>query len=290
VVRTLPPGFRTLDIGGAIFFEHGGIYFRSGPGGYVVVEQPAPEVVVAPPALGSMVLSLPLGSVSVTLGGTVYYRHGEVFYRPGPAGYVVVERPPEVVVVQSPAPPPAVVVQAPPVATETYVEVVVNGDPFYYREGLFYRKGITGFRVVDAPVGAVLSAPPVGAIGIWIGDDEYLYANAAFYRKTPVGYAVVEPPANAYVKALPKEAKEVWCGGRRYHYLTGAFYEEKDKGLLVTAPPFVPAVGQVPVGTVLAAPPDGSVEVWVNDAGFYYFSGTFYRRTPTGCIVVASPL
>lgn len=290
VVRALPPGYRSLQIGGGLFFEHGGIYFQTGPGGYVVVERPVPQVVVAPPSVGSFVLALPVGCVSVSLGGAVYYRHGDIFYRPAPGGYVVVDRPPEVIVVQPPAPPPVPVVVTAPPPTETYLEVVVNGGTFYYREGLFYRRGLTGFHVVDAPVGAVLTAPPASAISIWIGDDEYFYANGAFYRKTPVGFAVVPPPANAYVKALPREAKEVWCGGRRYFYLNGAFYEERDQGLLVTAPPVVLAVSQVPVGTVLAAPPDGSVEVWVSDSGFYYFSGTFYRRTPTGCIVVNSPL
>jgi hypothetical protein len=292
VLRSLPPGYHSLMIGGAAYFEHGGVYFQVAPGGYVVVEPPQPVVVIAPPAVGSFVLSLPVGCMTVSIGGAVYFRDGDIFYRHDRGGYVVVERPREIVVVQPPAPPPPVVTVVTPVPspTATYLGIEVNGSPFYYRDGEFYRKVVGGFQVIDAPVGAVIPALPTGATTMWIGDDEYVYLKGAFYRRNPQGFAVVTPPTNTYVKALPREAKEVWCGGLRYRCLHGAFYTEADQGWLIATPPIVLTPGHVTPGTAFAAPPDGSVEVWVNDSGFLYFSGTFYRRTPTGCVAVPSPL
>ncbi len=67
--------------------------------------------VYAAPAYGSYVGALPSGSVSVTIGGGAYWRHGGVWYRPWGPRWVVV--PPPVVYG-----PPVVVREAPAVVVE----------------------------------------------------------------------------------------------------------------------------------------------------------------------------
>jgi hypothetical protein len=40
----------------------------------------------------------------------------------------------------------------------------------------------------------------------------------------------------------------------------------------------------------MAAPPDGSLDIWVDDTEYFYFSGAFYRKQPAGYAVVGNPL
>lgn len=269
----------------------GGVYFKPAPSGYVVVDAPWRGAVVVTPAVGTVAVSLPMGAVNVTLGGSVYYRAGNVYYRRAPQGYVVVERPAEVIVVETPPVMPAVVPAAPPAARDNEPSSVWVGDQEYFmRRGDFYRKTPAGLKLVAAPVGAVLPALPPGCVTLWIESNEYAYGSAVFYRKTPAGYAVVAPPLNAYVRSLPKESRTVWTGGRKYFYVAGSFYEAKDQGYLICAAPWVLTPSTLVAGTLFAAPPDGSLDIWINDTEYFYFSGTFYRKQPAGYAVVGNPL
>lgn len=55
-------------------------------------------LVMIPPHFGAVVASLPFGFMTVMLGGMTYYCHNNIYYQRVPAGYVVVEPPPTVVV------------------------------------------------------------------------------------------------------------------------------------------------------------------------------------------------
>lgn len=39
-VRTLPAGYRTVVVRGTTYYTSGDVYYRTAPGGYVVVERP----------------------------------------------------------------------------------------------------------------------------------------------------------------------------------------------------------------------------------------------------------
>jgi hypothetical protein len=290
IIHELPLGYRTMDIHGVRYFERGGVYFRPAEGGYIMVEPPEGGVIVTP-GIGSVVATLPIGTVNVTVGGTLYYRHGGAFYRPARNGYVVVEPPPSLVVVESQPPPPA---STPPQVISSpapqYVSVWVGDHEYLFRDGVFYKNAPEGLRPVEAPVGVVLSTLPAGSLDMWIGENEYFYCKSTFYRKVPAGYQVVTSPPNAYIKALPKNARTIWTGGKKLFYLDGSYYEQRDEGFLITAPPVVLTPGTLPIGTIVAAPPEGSVEYWVNDTEYLYFAGNFYRKTPAGFVVVANPM
>ena len=291
VVRQLPPGYRPVDVNGARYYEIGGVYFKPAPDGYMVVDAPWRGSVVVTPAVGTIAVSLPLGAVNVTLGGSVHYRAGNVFYRRAPQGYVVVERPADVMVIETPPVAPVIVPAPQPAAWRNEpISVWVGDQEYFTQKGAFYRKTPGGLKLVEAPLGAVLPVLPPGCLTLWIDSNEYAYCNAVFYRKTPAGYAVVAPPQNAYVKSLPKESRTVWTGGRKYFYVGGSFYEAKDQGYLVCAAPWVLTPSALAVGTLYAAPPDGSLDIWVNDAEYYYCAGTFYRKQPAGYVVVGNPL
>ena len=72
--------------------------------------------VYAAPAYGGYVSSLPMGAVSVSVGGGHYWRHGGVWYRPWGPRWVVV------------APPPYYV-EAPVVVQQRPAVVVEEGPP-----------------------------------------------------------------------------------------------------------------------------------------------------------------
>jgi len=104
------------------------MFYRSTPGGYVVV--PAP--------MGAVVPALPPGYTVVYMGGMPYYYYGNAYYAAAPSGYVVTAPPalaapiaaaPSVAPVQQQAPVPAPIAQQPAVAVasapsdavETYI-------------------------------------------------------------------------------------------------------------------------------------------------------------------------
>jgi uncharacterized protein YgiM (DUF1202 family) len=72
--------------------------------------------------------------------------------------------------------------------------VYVGRSRYFYRSGVFYRHGPSGYVVVRAPVGAVIAAPPAGYGTVVVGGATYYDYNGDYYQYTPGGYVVVEPP------------------------------------------------------------------------------------------------
>ena len=68
---------------GQRYFFGDGIFYRQGPRGYIAVGAP----------IGAVIVSLPIGSHTVMVGGVGYNVHGGVYYRHVTQGYEVVKRP-----------------------------------------------------------------------------------------------------------------------------------------------------------------------------------------------------
>lgn len=83
VVDRLPAGHHSIWVHKQPYFYHGGVFYRRGPSGFVVVRAP----------IGAIIANLPLGYRQWVVGGTSYYGSGGVYYRRVPAGYEVVEAP-----------------------------------------------------------------------------------------------------------------------------------------------------------------------------------------------------
>jgi uncharacterized protein DUF6515 len=78
-------------VAGAPYWVHGGVYYKIGDGGYVVVSAPVVRV-------------LPRHHRVVVVRGSVYYVVDGVYYRSAPGGYAIVETPPKTVEAVSMAP------------------------------------------------------------------------------------------------------------------------------------------------------------------------------------------
>lgn len=136
-------------------------------------------------AVGATVTSLPGDHVVVWVHGTRYYYHRGYFYRPGPGGYVVVH-----------APMGAGIAILPP----GHWFFSLGPDRFAYYHGVFYSwdDAWRRYRVVRAPVGAVVHRLPREAMTRRIGGVEYKEYGGAWYRPVRRGsdtaYEVVRPP------------------------------------------------------------------------------------------------
>ena len=83
VVTHLPSGNKAVRVGKIKYFYHGGVFYKMGPSGYVVIAAP----------IGAIILDLPDGFIRVVIGGVTYYNYAGVYYQKVPAGYVVVKTP-----------------------------------------------------------------------------------------------------------------------------------------------------------------------------------------------------
>lgn len=84
-----------------------------------------------------------------------------------------------------------------------FVSIVIDGSQYYYCDGVFYRRGLYKYVVVEPPVGAVVPALPLGYETIKINNMTYYRYQGVYYQLViPAGYAVVPPPASQ--NTLPK--------------------------------------------------------------------------------------
>ena len=75
-----------------------------------------------------------------------------------------------------------------------HVRISIGGLPYYYIEGVFYRKGLSGYVMVTPPQGAVVRRLPEGYQMILFGNDIYYYYTAIYYQACKGGYVVVPTP------------------------------------------------------------------------------------------------
>jgi hypothetical protein len=130
-IDRLPEGYRRFRLHDHDFFYFGGVYYDSGPSGYMVC---APPVDAAIP-------ELPPGTETIQVGDTVYYYAAGAFYvQQSDGSFVVVA-----------APLGVTVALLPPDATS----VVVNGVGYFQADGVYYQPvmqaGVTVYLTVPQP-------------------------------------------------------------------------------------------------------------------------------------------
>lgn len=92
------------------------------------------------PEHGYAVPRLPTGSISIAFGGSSYFFHGGVWYRPSGTRFIVV------------LPPVGIFV---PILPPAYVTLWIGGSYVYYANGVYYAPaGSSGYVVVEAPPAA----------------------------------------------------------------------------------------------------------------------------------------
>lgn len=88
-----------------------------------------------------------------------------------------------------------------------YAVIYVNGLPYYYYDGLYYKQCPQGYAVVRAPMGAVVTTIPEGHPPVVIDGVSYYAINDAMYMSTPAGYQVV--PQIPMAQAAPAQPAPV---------------------------------------------------------------------------------
>jgi hypothetical protein len=130
---------------------------------------------------GHVVRTLPRNHVTIKVGATPYHYHEGVFYRPGPAGSVVVRAPRGAVV---------------PFLPRSHVTIQVGGRFYYYFEGTYFIHIEEGYEVVETPAGATVDMLPVGYETAYVDGEAFYVHDDAWYRYDPGRdvYVVVEEP------------------------------------------------------------------------------------------------
>ena len=103
------------------------------------------------------------------------------------------------------------------------MRIVVGGWPYFYFDGVFYRQFDSGYAVVNAPIGAVVSTLPVGFISFSLGAFTFYYVNETYYvwDEDQEAYVVVETPEGAD-EAIARETE-----GRLFVYPNEGQSEEQ---------------------------------------------------------------
>jgi hypothetical protein len=139
----------------------------------------------------------------------------------------------------------SVVIGAPPVHVTVlpygYRRLYRGPELFFYFDGLFYRKQKEYYEVINAPVGAELSAIPDGASVVVIDDKKYYRLRDTYFEERvhdgAVWYVVAAkngrqasnegPAAGSVVDRLPGGTNRVVLNDRIYEMSKdGVYYEE----------------------------------------------------------------
>jgi hypothetical protein len=104
--------------------------------------------------------------------------------------------------------------------------LVDAANDVYYDSGIYYESGNGGYTVVEAPVGASVTALPDGFITTPVGSQVYYYYLGTFYIRdaATMNYVVVNPPEGAIVPYLPDGYTTVQRNGREYYQFAGTYY------------------------------------------------------------------
>ena len=88
-----------------------------------------------------------------------------------------------------------------------YVTVGYRGSPYYYHQGIWYRRGGSGFFVVRPAIGLFVPVLPAFYTTLWWGGVPYYYADDVYYRyNTGRGYEVVDAPSGDPSTTQPEGA------------------------------------------------------------------------------------
>jgi len=113
-----------------------------------------------------------------------------------------------------------------------YARLLVNNQPYYYDDGIYYQQdgGNDGspdadYQEVYPPVGANIAELPDGAVEIDAGNITYYYAAGAFYVQQDDGYVIVATPIGVVVPELPPGAVAVPYNNGVAYQFNGACYQ-----------------------------------------------------------------
>ena len=88
-----------------------------------------------------------------------------------------------------------------------YVTLNYRGGPYFYNQGIWYRRGGAGFVVVRPAIGLFVPVLPGFYTTLWWGGVPYYYADDVYYRYYPSrGYQVVDAPNGDPSTAQPADA------------------------------------------------------------------------------------
>jgi len=84
-----------------------------------------------------------------------------------------------------------------------FLRLFIGGVEFFFWEGMYYRSMADHYVVVQAPIGAVVTAIPPQAQLIVVDGVPYYTVNGVTYISTTYGYQVVPPPTVVVVRPEP---------------------------------------------------------------------------------------
>jgi hypothetical protein len=130
-IDRLPDGYRRFRIHDHDYYYFEGVYYDSGPSGYVVVDAP----------VDADIPELPPGTETVVANGMIYYYVDGVFYvQQADGSYVVVAAPMGVTVSMLPS---------------DAIQVGINGTTYYQADMTYYlpvmQNGVTAYLTVPQP-------------------------------------------------------------------------------------------------------------------------------------------
>jgi hypothetical protein len=103
---------------------------------------------------GRILVTLPLGCLTLQIGGAPYYYYNGIYYQSVPGGY------------QEVYPPAGAVVPQPP---EGAIAVAAGGLIYYYAGSAFYLQQPDGtFAIAPPPLGVVVPVLPPGAVQVFV--------------------------------------------------------------------------------------------------------------------------
>lgn len=115
-------------------------------------------------SFGRRLATLPLGFLSLHIGGLPFFYHEGVYYQPAEGGY------------QEVYPPVGAAVPQPPAGS---LEIFAGGQTYYYAGGAFYLQQADGtYAVAPTPLGVVVPELPPGAVQVSVrGTIAYQFNN-----------------------------------------------------------------------------------------------------------------
>jgi hypothetical protein len=108
---------------------------------------------------------------------------------------------------------------------EGYARLLVNNQPYYYDDGIYYQQEGDDYQEVYPPVGADIAQLPDGAVEIDAGNLTYYYAEGAFYVEQDGGYVVAPTPIGVTVPEVPPGAVQVSFNGGIAYQFNGIYYQ-----------------------------------------------------------------
>jgi hypothetical protein len=111
---------------------------------------------------------LPLGFLTLRIGGTPYYYNDGIYYQPADGGY------------QEVYPPVGAAVPEPP---EGAIEIYSGGQTYYYAGGAFYLQQPDGtYAIAPTPLGVVVPELPPGANQVSVNGGVAYQFNRIYYE------------------------------------------------------------------------------------------------------------